>query len=86
MDKENDLKGKPFVVAVTGGIASGKTSVCELFHEAFKIETIDTDKLSREAVTAGSRCLEEIVSVFQRFIAALITINQSHLEIKRYFF
>ena len=64
MDKEDDLKGKPFVVAVTGGIASGKTSVCELFHEAFNIETIDTDKLSREAVTSGSRCLEEIISVF----------------------
>ena len=64
MDKENDLKGKPFVVAVTGGIASGKTSVCELFHEVFNIKTIDTDKLSREAVTSGSRCLEEIISVF----------------------
>ena len=64
MDKENDLIGKPFVVAVTGGIASGKTSICELFHEIFNIKTIDTDRLSREAVASGSKCLEEIVSVF----------------------
>ena len=64
MEKENVLMGDPFVVAVTGGIASGKTSVCQLFFKFFKIETIDTDSLSKEAVAPGSKCLEEIVSVF----------------------
>ena len=64
MDKENESIGDPFVVAVTGGIASGKTSVCEFFYDIFNIETIDTDRLSREAVAPGSKCLEEIISVF----------------------
>ena len=64
MDKENEPMGDPFVVAVTGGIASGKTSVCELFYNIFNIETIDTDTLSKEAVAPGSKCLEKIISVF----------------------
>lgn len=64
MSKENELISDPFVVAVTGGIASGKTSVCDLFYEYFQIETIDTDRLSKEAVAPGSKCLEEIISVF----------------------
>jgi len=64
MDKEKDLMRDPFVVAVTGGIASGKTSVCELFYKIFNIETIDTDRLSKEAVAPGSKCIEEIISVF----------------------
>ena len=54
----------PFVIAVTGGIASGKTTVCELFYEIFQVETIDTDQLAKEAVSPGSKCLKEIVSVF----------------------
>ena len=64
MNKSDTKITKPFVVAVTGGIASGKTSVCELFQELFKIETIDTDILAKEAVSSGSNCLNEIVSVF----------------------
>ena len=81
MDKENDLVGDPFVVAVTGGIASGKTSVCELFYKFFNVETIDTDKLSKEAVAPGSKCLEEIVSVFgERVIDKTKNLNRPFMK------
>ncbi len=64
MNNRNGRSKKPFVIAVTGGIASGKTTVCELFGSLFNIETIDADELAKEAVAAGSECLGQIVSVF----------------------
>ena len=46
-------------VALTGGIASGKTAVSDAFEE-LGIPVVDADILSREAVAPGSSGLEKI--------------------------
>jgi len=50
-------------VALTGGIASGKTAVSNLF-EALGVPVIDADLLSRQAVAPGSVGLELVVNRF----------------------
>ncbi len=51
------------VIAVTGGIGSGKSTVAELFKEK-GIPIIDTDQISRELVQPGSPLLQQIISEF----------------------
>ncbi|WP_117233711.1 dephospho-CoA kinase [Vibrio maerlii] len=53
-----------FVVAITGGIASGKTTVANLFHDEFGIEIVDADVVAREVVAAGSEGLTAIIEKF----------------------
>ena len=50
-------------VALTGGIATGKSYVRARF-EALGVPTIDADKLAREAVAPGTAGLTEVVSHF----------------------
>ncbi|MDD8060293.1 dephospho-CoA kinase [Shewanella metallivivens] len=52
-----------FVVGLTGGIASGKTTVANLFAE-FGIELVDADVIAREVVAIGSTGLTAIVAHF----------------------
>lgn len=54
----------PFVVGLTGGIASGKTTVADLFNSHFGIEIIDADIIARQVVEKGSVGLETIRSHF----------------------
>jgi dephospho-CoA kinase len=57
-------------VGLTGGIASGKSTVAALF-EALGVPIIDTDLLAREAVLPGSEALGAIVRRFgDRVLAA----------------
>ena len=51
------------VVGLTGGIASGKSSVARMFEER-GIVVIDADQLSRQAVAAGSAGLAAVVAAF----------------------
>jgi dephospho-CoA kinase len=55
------------VIGLTGGIATGKSSVAN-FLEELGLRVIDADMLSREAVKPGSLCLASIVEVFGRDI------------------
>ena len=50
----------PFVVGLTGGIASGKTTVANLFQSQFGIEIVDADVVAREVVELGSEGLKAI--------------------------
>lgn len=50
---------KPFRIGLTGGIASGKTTVANLFAE-LGISVIDTDIIAREVVRPGEPALDEI--------------------------
>ena len=50
-------------VALTGGIASGKTTVANLFA-ALGATIVDTDLLAREVVAPGSALLPQIVAHF----------------------
>ncbi len=52
-----------FTIALTGGIASGKTAVSDMFAE-IGVDIIDTDLIAREVVMPGSDGLAAIVSAF----------------------
>lgn len=54
---------RPLVIGVTGGIGSGKSTVCAMFAE-FGIPVIDTDQVAREVVVPGSEGLSAVVAVF----------------------
>jgi dephospho-CoA kinase len=56
-------------VGLTGGIASGKTTVAELFA-ARGVPVIDTDEISREVVAPGEPALKRIVLEFGSEILA----------------
>jgi dephospho-CoA kinase len=53
----------PFRVALTGGIASGKSTVAELFA-ALGVPVIDTDLIAREVVEPGEPALAEVAAAF----------------------
>ncbi|GLT20150.1 dephospho-CoA kinase [Vibrio zhanjiangensis] len=53
-----------YVVGLTGGIASGKTTVANLFNQHFGIDVIDADIIARQVVEKGSKGLESISSRF----------------------
>jgi dephospho-CoA kinase len=53
----------PFRVALTGGIASGKTTVANLFAE-LGVPLIDTDVIARQVVEPGHPALTEVVQAF----------------------
>lgn len=53
-----------FVIGLTGGIASGKTTVANLFKQQFKIDIVDADIVAREVVEPGTPGLNAIVEHF----------------------
>ncbi|HBC4936170.1 TPA: dephospho-CoA kinase [Staphylococcus aureus] len=53
----------PKVIGLTGGIASGKSTVSELLS-VFGFKVVDADKAAREAVKKGSKCLAQVREVF----------------------
>jgi len=54
---------KPLSIGLTGGIASGKSTVSNLF-EALGVVVIDTDLIARELVRPGEPALDEIRTAF----------------------
>jgi dephospho-CoA kinase len=52
------------IIGLTGGIASGKTTVADLFQEHFNIDIIDADIVAREVVAVGSDGLRQITEHF----------------------
>ena len=52
-----------FRVALTGGIASGKSTVADMFGKLGAV-LIDTDIIAREVVQPGTRGLQDIVDAF----------------------
>ncbi|WJT07431.1 dephospho-CoA kinase [Vibrio harveyi] len=53
-----------FVISITGGIASGKTTVANLFKQQFKIDIVDADIVAREVVEPGTPGLNAIIEHF----------------------
>lgn len=52
-------KSRPLRIGLTGGIASGKSTVADMFAE-LGIPVIDTDVVAREVVAPGRPALDEI--------------------------
>jgi dephospho-CoA kinase len=63
------MSARAFRVGLTGGIASGKSTVARLF-EALGVLVIDTDVLAREVVAPGQPVLAQIAA---RFGAGVLT-------------
>lgn len=57
------------VIGLTGGVATGKSSVGRFFEQKGAV-VIDADRLSREAVLPGSPGLDRIAGVFGRGVLA----------------
>ncbi|MCE0493380.1 dephospho-CoA kinase [Vibrio salinus] len=49
------------IIGLTGGIASGKTTVANLFNKHFGIEIIDADIIARQVVEPGTEGLSAII-------------------------
>jgi dephospho-CoA kinase len=62
------MSERTFRVGLTGGIASGKSTVAKLF-EALGVPLIDSDMLAREVVARGQPVLQQIA---QRFGAGVL--------------
>ncbi len=60
---------RPWLVGLTGGIASGKTAASSRLA-ALGVEIIDTDLLAREIVQPGEPALAEIAAVFGNSVLA----------------
>jgi len=68
--RDKDSK-QPLRVGLTGGIASGKSTVAEMFAD-LGVPVIDTDIIAREVVKPGEPALEEIR---ERFGAQVLNTN-----------
>lgn len=51
------------IIAVTGGIGSGKSTVADLFRK-YAVPVIDTDEIARELVQPGQPALAQIIEQF----------------------
>ena len=54
---------RPLLIALTGGIASGKTAVSDMFA-ALGVPVLDTDQIARDVVAPGMPTLLELVNTF----------------------
>jgi dephospho-CoA kinase len=57
------MKGRTYVVALTGGIATGKSAVTQRFA-SHGVPVFDADVVARELVAVGQPALSEIAHVF----------------------
>jgi dephospho-CoA kinase len=69
------VKHKVYRVGLTGGVASGKSTVSKLFRK-LGVPIIDTDELARDVVEPGQPPLERLV---ERFGAQILT-PDGHLD------
>ena len=56
---------RPFLIGLTGGIASGKSTVAALFAE-LGVTVIDLDQLARDVVAPGTALLQQVLARFGR--------------------
>ena len=69
-----------FVVGLTGGIGSGKSTVTRCFQN-FGVCTVDADDLSREVVQPGSKALDEVARHFgSKILQKNGTLDRSQLR------
>ncbi|MCO6523478.1 MAG: dephospho-CoA kinase [Candidatus Schmidhempelia sp.] len=71
----------PFIVALTGGIACGKTTVEQIFAD-LGVPIVDADKISHQVVEKGSIALKKLVEHFGKDILhADGSLNRAYLRI-----
>ena len=78
------MANKTLKVALTGGIASGKTLVSDLL-EIHGCHIVDLDVIAREVVLPGTEGLMELVEIFSESILLTDgTLNRKHLRDELY--
>jgi dephospho-CoA kinase len=60
------------ILGLTGGIATGKTTVSQYFSSDYQIPVIDADKIAREIVEPNTPCYKAIVEHFKPLIPDLL--------------
>ncbi len=69
------------IIGLSGGIASGKTTVANIFNEHFNIDIVDADIVAREVVALGSDGLKQITEHFgESILLDDGTLNRSRLR------
>jgi dephospho-CoA kinase len=71
-------KPESTVIAITGGIGSGKSVVTKLF-EQWGAKIVDADILAREVVKAGSEGLRKVLENFDDMMLADGSLNRPKL-------
>ena len=78
------MASKTLKVALTGGIASGKTLVSDLL-EIHGCHIVDLDVIAREVVLPGTEGLKELIEIFGKSILLTDgTLNRKHLRDELY--
>jgi len=78
------MANKTLKVALTGGIASGKTLVSDLL-EIYGCYIVDLDVIAREVVLPGTEGLKELIEIFGESILLTDgTLNRKHLRDELY--
>ena len=73
------MNSSPIIIAITGGIGSGKSAVTKLF-ESWGASIVDADTLAREVVLPGSEGIQRVAEAFsQDLILADGTLNRPKL-------
>ena len=76
-----DADRRPFVVGLTGGIASGKSWVANYLAEQYGVCVVDADWVARQLVEPGMPALTEIVDYFgQGILLATGQMNRALLR------
>jgi dephospho-CoA kinase len=75
-----DTTPQPLRIALTGGIASGKTAVANMFAE-LAVPVLDTDQIARDVVEPGTPGLAQLVAKFSAGILdASGRLNRAHVR------
>jgi dephospho-CoA kinase len=70
----------PLLIALTGGIASGKSAVAEEFAK-LGVPVLDTDQIARDVVAPGSPALGQLVAEFgAEILDTNGQLNRAHLR------
>ena len=78
------MANKTLKVALTGGIASGKTLVSDLLG-IYGCHIVDLDVIAREVVVPGTEGLKELIEIFGKSILLTDgTLNRKHLRDELY--
>jgi len=78
------MANKTLKIALTGGIASGKTLVSDLL-EIYGCHIVDLDIIAREVVVPGTEGLKELIEIFGKSILLTDgTLNRKHLRDELY--
>ena len=78
MTAANDVP--PLLIALTGGIASGKSAVAEEFAK-LGVPVLDTDQIARDVVAPGMPALDQLVAEFGlEILDADGRLNRAHMR------